>query len=77
MWGFWCYPFENFLGYTKRFVHAKRAPEKGFMFGAQVLRMLPPLEQKEFEQMQDNLADEQYFCLYLFLFIPVDLCLLF
>jgi len=54
VWGYWCYPFENVLGYIKAFVHGTKNPEKGFMFGDQVTRMLPVLEQKQFEFIFNN-----------------------
>lgn len=47
LWVFWCYPFESMLGYMKRFIHSKKCPEKRFIFGAQVMRICPILENKE------------------------------
>ena len=54
MWGFWCYPYENMLGYTKKFIHGTRGPEKSFVFGSQCVRTLPVLEQAEINNMQDK-----------------------
>lgn len=47
LWGFWCYPYENMLGYNKRFVHGTRRPEKSFIFGCQIMRIMRYLEDIE------------------------------
>ena len=45
------------LGYVKKFIHGTRTPERGFMFGTQLLRMVPVLERLEFEKICSNLTD--------------------
>ena len=44
LWCFWCYPYENMLGSVKKFIHGTKKPEKSFIFGCHMLRMVPALE---------------------------------
>jgi len=62
LWGFWCYPFENMLGYTKKFIHGTKTPERAFMFGTQVTRIMPVLENKTFADLHSkgHITAEEY-----------------
>ena len=73
IWVFWCYPFERMLGHIKTFVHSTRAPEKSFLFGAQLVGMMPSLEVEQFEKLtqdEDNITPKKkqvYFVWLLFI----------
>lgn len=51
LWSIWCYPFEAMLGYIKKFTHGTRRPENSFIFGTQLIQLLPILEDSEAEKM--------------------------
>ena len=59
IWVYWCYPYENMLGYIKKFVHGTKTPEKSFIFGSQVTSILPVLERFEFKKLARNLTEDK------------------
>jgi len=42
------------LGYSKKFIHGTRTPERAFMFGTQVTRIMPVLESCTFEDLKSK-----------------------
>ena len=50
------------LGYTKKFIHGTRAPERALMFGTQVTRIMPVLEDKTFANISSkgHVTTEEY-----------------
>ena len=60
LWTFWCYPFESFLGYIKKFTHGTRRPENSFIFGTQLIQVLPVLDEIEAKKMS-QISGKQHF----------------
>lgn len=54
LWCFWCYPYENMLGCVKKFIHGTKKPEKSFIFGCHMLRMVPALEYSNVRSMKSG-----------------------